>query len=156
YPYQDTNANLTQPQLPPNQLQDFPPHKFLIAIHKQKSGPALGGALLRPLAWWWCAANFSSDWLLNLAQLFGIPWRLAYYDPNAPAETINAIDAMLQNMGSSTWARFPVGTEIDLKEPSMEGTRSPQDALLDRADRYARMLILGQTMTGTQGTTGKG
>src|SRR5215470_16765324 len=33
---------------------------------------------------------------------------------------------------------------------------SPQGELLDRADRYSRMVVLGQTMTGTHGTTGKG
>ncbi|MEP6672460.1 MAG: BPSL0067 family protein, partial [Chthoniobacter sp.] len=46
---------------------------FLIAQCKTKSGSVLGGALLRPLVWWWCAANFSADWLLKFAELFGIP-----------------------------------------------------------------------------------
>jgi phage gp29-like protein len=154
---QDSYGSTTSVQPQPANLTAFPPNKFLIGMHKAKSGPPLGCALLRPLAWWWCAANFSADWLLNLGQLFGIPWRVAYYDPNAPPETIAAIDNMLQNMGSSTWARFPVGTTIDIKEPSGRGSdHSPQGELLDRADRYARLLILGQTMTGTHGTTGKG
>jgi phage gp29-like protein len=153
----DRYPNSTSVQPVADNLIPFSPDRFLIGIHKAKWGPLMGCALLRPLAWWWCAANFSSDWLLNLGQLFGIPWRIAYYDPNAPPETIAAIDTMLQNMGSSTWARFPVGTTIDLKEPGREGSdHSPQGELLDRADRYARSLILGQTMTGTHGTTGKG
>jgi phage gp29-like protein len=148
----------TDPVQPlPARIVAFPPNKFLIGLHKAKSGPPLGCALLRPLAWWWCAANFSSDWLLNLGQLFGIPWRIAYTDPHSPPEVLNAIDQMLQNMGSSTWARFPVGTTIDTISPSKEGSdHSPQGELLDRADRYARSLILGQTMTGSHGTTGKG
>jgi phage gp29-like protein len=134
----------------------FPDNKFLVGIHKAKSGTALGGALLRPLAWWWCAANFSSDWLLNLAQLFGIPFRWAEYDPNAPQATIDAICNMLQNMGSAGWAAFPTGTSLDMKDPGKSGDHSPQGDLLDRADRYARLLILGQTMSGGSGTTGKG
>ncbi|HEX8310108.1 MAG TPA: DUF935 family protein, partial [Chthoniobacteraceae bacterium] len=129
----------------------FPPHKFLVGIHKAKSGSALGGALLRPLAWWWCAANFSADWLLNLAQIFGLPFRWANYDPTAPQDTVDRICSMLQNMGSAGWAAFPAGTTMELKEAGGKtGDHSPQGELLDRADRYARLLILGQTMSGSQ------
>lgn len=129
----------------------FPEHKFLVGIHKARSGTALGGAMLRPLAWWWCAANFSADWLLNLAQVFGLPFRWANYDAHAPQATVDAICTMLQNMGSAGWAAFPAGTTLELKEATKEGgDHSPQGELLDRADRYARLVLLGQTMSGGQ------
>ena len=130
-------------------IAPLPDHKFLVAIHKAKSGSALGGAMLRPLAWWWCAMNFASDWCLNLAQLFGLPFRWANYDPNAPQETVDAICNMLQNMGSAGWAAFPAGTTLELKHESTSADKSPQGDLLDRADRYARMVILGQTLSGS-------
>ncbi len=152
WPYSTTTLNPT-----PNQLKPFPEHKFLIAMHKASGGSPLGGALLRPLAWWWCAANFSSDWLLNLAQVFGLPFRWATYDPNASAETLAMLDNMLQNMGSNAWGRGPAPTTIEFLKGGDQGSdHSPQGELLDRADRYARSLILGQTMTGSHGTTGKG
>ena len=131
----------------PSQVADFPPDKFLISICKGKSGTALGGALLRPLAWWWCAANFSADWLMNLAQLFGLPFRWANYDPSAPQATIDAICAMLQNMGHEAWAAFPAGTTLELKEAGKAGDASPQCDLLDRAEKQMDLLILGQTLT---------
>jgi phage gp29-like protein len=139
-----------------NPVRPFPPYKFLTAIHKAQSGSPIGGALLRPLAWWWCAANFSSDWLLNLAQLFGLPFRWASYDAAAPAETVNAVCNMLQNMGSAGWAAFPEGTTLELKEATRGSDRTPQGDLLDRADAYARLLILGQTMTGNTIASGRG
>ena len=131
-------------------MVEMPPNKFIVGIHKSKSGSAVGNSLLRPLAWWWCASNFASDWLLNLAQLFGMPFRWANYDPNAPQATVDAICNMLQNMGSAGWAAFPAGTTLEMKHESVSGDHSPQGELLDRADRYARMLILGQTMSGGQ------
>jgi phage gp29-like protein len=145
-------ANLggTSVQPQPAVVGAFPPHKFLVGIHKAKSGTALGGALLRPLAWWWCAANFSADWLLNLAQIFGLPFRWANYDPTAAQDTVDRICSMLQNMGSAGWAAFPTGTTMELLDTSKTGDHSPQGELLDRADRYARLLILGQTMSGSQ------
>ncbi len=145
--------------IPTNQAQviPFPDNKFLVSVHKTKSGSPLSGPLLVPLCWWWCAANFSSDWLLNLAQVFGLPFRWTTYAAGAPQETINAICNMLQNMGSNAWAAFPEGTKMDLIDSNKSGSdHSPQGELLDRADRYARNLILGQTMTGSHGTTGKG
>ncbi len=152
WPYQTTSLN---PQ--PSVIDSFPENRFLIAMHKASAGSQTGGALLRPLAWWWCAANFSSDWLLNLAQVFGLPFRWANYDTNAPQATIDAICTMLQNMGSNGWAAFPVGTTLEMIQAhATTSDHSPQGELLDRADRYARSLILGQTMTGNHGTTGKG
>jgi hypothetical protein len=140
----------------PSAVDDFPDHKFLIGIHKMKSGTALGGALLRVLAWWWCSANFSAEWLLNLAQLFGLPIRWANFDQNAPQETIDGICAMLEKMGSAAWGAFPTGTNLQILEGTKTSDHSPQGELLDRADKYARMVVLGQTMTGGRGTTGKG
>lgn len=131
-------------------VEPFPAHKFLTGIHKARSGSPLGTAILRPLAWWWCAANFASDWLLNLAQIFGLPFRWANHDPNASQETVDAICNMLQNMGSAGWAAFPAGTTLELKDAGKSGDASPQGDLLDRADRYARTLILGQTLSGGQ------
>lgn len=133
----------------PSLFQSFPEHKFLLGVHKAKSGSVPAGALLRPLAWWWCAANFSADWLLRLAELFGLPFRWASYDPNAPQAVIDSICTMLQNMGANGYAAFPTGTQLELKEPAKAGSdHSPQGELLDRADRYARMVLLGQTLTG--------
>lgn len=150
------NISTTTYQPMPSVVADFPPDKFLISICKTKSGSALGGALLRPLAWWWCAANFSADWLLNLAQVFGLPFRWATYDPNVPQATIDAICAMLAGMGSNAWAAFPTGTQLDLKEASKGGDHSPQGDLLDRADKQCDLLILGQTLTSEMGRRGGG
>jgi phage gp29-like protein len=138
-------------------FQPFPPDKFLVAIHKVHSGSPLGGELLRPLAWWWCATNFTSDWLLNLAQVFGLPFRWATYPGASPDQTINALCEMLANMGSAGWAAFPEGSTLELKEPNMATSgNSPQGSLLDRADAYARLLVLGQTLTGQTIASGRG
>lgn len=142
----------------PGGLMPFPQYKFLACIHKAKSGSPLGGSMLRPLAWWWCASNFSSDWLLNLAQVFGLPFRWATFVGTTPDQTVAQLCDMLQNMGSAGWAAFPEGTKIDFLAPAhgTGGDRTPQGDLLDRADRYARLLILGQTMTGATLASGRG
>ena len=140
-----------------NGLTPFPADRVIVAKCKTKSGSILGGALLRPLVWWWCAANFSADWLLNLAQVFGLPFRWATYEPTAAQETVDRICAMLQNMGSAGWAAFPAGTSLELKaEGTKSGTQTPQGDLLDRADKQCDLLVLGQTLTTDTGGMGHG
>jgi phage gp29-like protein len=128
-------------------LNDLPPDKFVVAISRARSGHPLGGALLRSLAWWWCAANFSADWLLNYAQIFGLPLRWTTYAPGVPQATIDAICDMLANMGSAGWAAFPEGTALEVKESAKGGENVPQAAVLDRADKQCDLLVLGQTLT---------
>ncbi|HEY4414478.1 MAG TPA: DUF935 family protein [Verrucomicrobiae bacterium] len=142
--------NTTSFQPRPTAVQSFPPDKFLIGINKAKSGTALGGARLRTLAWWWCASNFSAEWLMNHAQLFGMPIRWANFDPNATQETIDGVCSMLEKMGSAGWGAFPSGTDLEMIESRGSGDHTPQGDLLDRADRYARTVILGQTMSGSR------
>lgn len=132
----------------------FPPDKFLIGVCRARSGLLMGAALLRPLAWWWCAANFSGAWLLNLAQIFGLPLRWATYAQGADDALIGKICSMLEDMGSQAWAAFPAGTQLELKEPSKGSGQWPQEGMLDRADRQCDLLILGQTLTSDVGASG--
>ena len=132
----------------------FPEHKFLVAINKAKTGHPLTAARLRPLAWWWCAANFSADWLMNLAQLFGLPFRWATYSDNADDDTIDLINDLLDNMGSSGRASFPEGTNLQFLEGGKNAGTSPQDGLLDRADKACDLLLLRQTLTTDAPTEG--
>lgn len=124
----------------------FPEHKFLVGVCKARSGPAAAGALLRPLAFWWCAANFTAEWFLNLAQLFGLPIRWANYDPSVPG-LVDEVCDMLERMGSAAWGAFPAGVTLELKEAGRAGADNPQVALLERADRNCDLLVLGQTLT---------
>lgn len=137
-----------------NDLVPFPEDQFLISIQKSRTGPGLTAGRLRALAWWWCAANFSADWMMNLAQVFGLPIRWANYPNGAGQPTINAIASMLEDMGSAGWAAFPEGTNLTLHTPGSLGTMSPQADLSDRADTNCDILILGQTLTTEVGQTG--
>lgn len=140
----------------PDEVLEFPEDKFLIAIHKTRTGHPIAGGLLRPLAWWWCAANFSADWLMNYAQIFGLPFRWASYAGGTSDETVGKICALLENMGSAAWAAFPEGTNLELRETAKGGGNTPQADLIERADKNCDLLILGQTLTSDTGGMGSG
>lgn len=134
-------------------LGDIPEHKFLIAINNVGLGHPSGGALLRSLAWFWCCSNFSRDWLLSFAQLFGQPLRWATYDPSDPTVK-DRLEDMMEHMGSAAWACVPQGANVELKEPSNKGADNPQHQLIDMADTACDLLILGQTLTSSPGDAG--
>lgn len=136
------------------ELTRFEADKFLIGRCQSRTTHPIGAALLRPLAFWWCAANFSASWLLNLAQIFGLPIRWANYDPSASEDTIGKICDMLENIGSAGWAALPAGTSMELKEPTKTGDTYPSATLMDRADKQCDLLILGQTLTSDAQATG--
>lgn len=131
----------------------FPADKFLVAICKTRSGLVTAGALLRPLAFWWAAANFSAEWLLNFAQVFGMPIRWATYDPHNPS-LLPVLEEMLSQLGSSGWAALPAGTQLELKEATRMGGDNPQAYVQSLADRLCDILILGQTLTTDVATAG--
>lgn len=93
-------------------LGDIPEHKFLVAINNVGLGHPSGGALLRSLAWFWCCSNFSRDWLLSFAQLFGQPMRWATYDPS-DASIKDRLEEMMELMGSAAGRSCPRGPMLN-------------------------------------------
>ena len=137
-------------------VQPFPENQFLIAIHKMKTGSALAASDLRSVAWWWCVYNFSGDWLLDLAQLFGIPFRKAKYQQGTPEAEKQEAREMLQNMGSRGWCLLDERVDVEFEKAMDQGASSPQGFLIQLAERQFRKVILRQTMTGQDTSTGKG
>lgn len=137
-------------------LTRFPEHKFIIAQHKAKSGSPLAGSILRPLAWWWIATNFCGDALFDLAQLFGVPFRKAKYAQGTDEATKEEIRQMMQNAGRNGWWLGPEGCDVEFVFGPGGTSQSPQAFLMDLCNQQKRKVILGQTMSGGSGTTGKG
>lgn len=125
----------------------FPEHKFIIAVCKNKTGHPLGAAMLHVLGFAWSSFNFTAEWRLNFAQIFGQPIRWANYDPNmSPADQAKLI-AALANMGSNAYGAFPAGTQLELKESSKSSSDDPQASLMADADKMCDFVILRQTLT---------
>jgi phage gp29-like protein len=129
------------------QFMDFPPHRFLIGICKNRTGHPLGAAMLWQLGFWWAMSNFTAEWAMNFAQMFGQPIRWATYAPTMMAQDQATLANILQNMGSSAWAMFPEGTRFELKEAMSKGSDNIQLALLEFADKQCQKLILRQVLS---------
>jgi len=143
----DTSRGIGYNWSMPNAWSDFPPHKFLVAVCKNKEAHPLGSALLHVLGFWWAASNFAGEYLFNLLQLFGQPIRIAYYDPNIPPADLAMLKNWLAAMGSAPYGSFPAGTKVEVI-PGMENPgETVQMTLLKYYDTLCNKLILRQTLT---------
>jgi phage gp29-like protein len=143
-------ANLSSDQI----YARFPQDQFIVSIVKQKSGHPINGAMLNILGFIWASQNFAWQWFLNLAQIFGVPIRWATYSTKANLATINAVEQMLGNMGTAGWAAFPEGTKLEIFKALESARDNPSKSYIDACDQICDILILGQTLTSTQGERG--
>lgn len=132
----------------------FPEGKFIISIIKQKSGHPINSGMLPLLGFFWAAQNFTWEWFLNYSQIFGQPLRWATYDQNASQETITLVETLLRDMGSSAYAAFPAGTQLQLLEAMKGGGENPQKVLIDAADTICDLVILNESMSSEHGGAG--
>jgi len=134
-------------------LVDFPEDQFLIGIWQQGGMHPIHCASLRTLTKHWLGALYGHGWLMQYAQLFGIPWRHIKTDGSDGAMT--AANDLLETIGSSGAAVTGPGVELNVLEGvtgSAEGM--PQSVLMDIADRACDILLLGQTLTTDVGSSG--
>lgn len=134
-------------------LEDFPPDRFLIAVWSQGGMHPIHAANLRTLTKYWLASVYGLGWLMQFAQLFGVPWRHVETDGSEGA--MNAAEAMLENVGSSGAAVTGPGVKLNILEGvSGSADAMPQSHLMDVADRACDILLLGQTLTTDNTGTG--
>ena len=133
----------------PASLTAFPKNQFLISTVKAKTGSALAASCLRSLSAWWVFENFAADYAMDLAQIFGIPFRVGYYQSGTSEPDKAFVRDMLQNMGSRGWALLPDSVKLDFEKAMENGSASPQGFLIKLCQEQYRKVILRQTMTGS-------
>ena len=156
--YPSINMDIDRLMIAPNGannsiLEDFPQDRFLIGVWGQGGMHPIHAANLRTLTKYWLASVYGLGWLMQFAQLFGIPTRTAKTDGTEDA--LNKAQEMLESIGSSGWAAFGPGVEYEIHSASSAAADTlPQSHLMDVADKACDILLLGQTLTTDNMNTG--
>ena len=154
-----TELGLLTPQstlrTPQSNWEPFPSGQFWVGSWRSRSGVPGGTALLRCLAPYWVGITFGWEWLLNTAQIFGVPFRWATYDKAHP-EIATQLSEMLENLGSAGWAAFPEGTKLEFKDAVKRAADNPQLLIQSLADKACDLVILGQELSGGAQPAGLG
>jgi phage gp29-like protein len=132
-------------------FQDFPQHRFLIAINNAHLGHAAIGGPLRSLVGYWLAATYGLKWFMAFSQRYGNPMLHATVEnPN----DIPLVNKALEQAGSNGRLATLDGVKITALSPGSAAATLPQRELITLADQQCDQFILGQTLT--SGTDGSG
>jgi len=88
----------------------------------------------------------------QFGEIFGMPIRIGKTISREEKEK-SKIAKMLEQMGSSSWAVFDEGTEIEIKESAKGDAFNVYDKRIDRANTEISKAILGATMTIDDGSS---
>ena len=132
-------------------------NKFIVhAPHSVSNHPQRGG-LLRVTAMAYLAKNLAlKDWMI-FAEVFGMPVRIARYEPSATTEEKRELLNMLESLGSSAAGIFSRAVELQVIEANRGTVGPPYERLVEFLNREMSKAWLGQTLTtdiaGQKGTS---
>jgi phage gp29-like protein len=133
----------------------LPPNKFIVHAPHAVSGLPMRGGLLRVSAIAYLGKAFAvKDWL-TFAEVFGMPVRIARYEPNASDEEKREMLDMLTRLGSDAAGIFSKAVELQFAHPGSPASHPPYEGLTTFFNRELSKAWLGQTLTSdTTGGTG--
>jgi len=126
---------------------ELPPHKFIVHAPHSVSGFPQRGGLLRVTAMVYLAKNLAlKDWMI-FAEIFGMPVRVARYDPSATVEEKRELLTMLESLGSHAAGVFSRAVDLQIIEANRGTTGPPYERLVEYLNREMSKAWLGQTLT---------
>ncbi len=125
----------------------LPPNKFIVHTPHSVSAHPQRGGLLRVTAMVYLAKNLAiKDWMI-FAEVFGMPVRIARYEPNATPEEKRELLNMLESLGSNAAGIFSRAVELQIIEANRGTTGPPYERLVEFLNREMSKAWLGQTLT---------
>lgn len=95
--------------------------------------------------------NMMAYWDM-FGEIFGMPIRIGKTSSRDPKE-IDRTEKFLKEMGATSWALFPEGTELEIKETSRGDAFNVYDRRIELCNKEISKAILGQTMTIDDGSS---
>lgn len=126
---------------------DLPRNKFIVHTPHNVSGHPQRGGLLRVTAMAYLAKHLAlKDWMI-FAEVFGMPVRIARYEPSATADEKRELLTMLQSLGSNAAGIFSRAVELQIIEANRGTAGPPYERLVEFLNREMSKAWLGQTLT---------
>ncbi|QOJ03073.1 MAG: DUF935 family protein [Planctomycetia bacterium] len=129
------------------QGEALPPNKFVVHAPQSASGHPLRGGLARVTGLAYLAKRFAiKDWLI-FAEAFGMPVRIARYEPGATSEEKREMLAMLKQLGADATGVFSKAIQLEIIQSRVPGEVNLFENLCLYFDREISKAWLGQTLT---------
>lgn len=129
------------------QLQPMTPFKYIVHVHKSKSGLPIRGGLAYAIAWVWLFKNFDIKSWVQFAEIFGHPLRVGKYGAGASAEDKATLLRAVRNIARDAAAIIPESMMLEFVEAKISGNIDLYEKLAAYLDRQTSKAVLGQTGT---------
>ncbi|MHC5110215.1 MAG: phage portal protein family protein [Planctomycetota bacterium] len=124
-----------------------PSMKFVIHAPHSISGHPQRGGLLRATAMAYLAKSLAlKDWMI-FAEVFGMPVRVARYQPSATDAEKREMINMLESLGTNAAGIFSHAVELQILEANRGNAGPPYPTLVEFLNREISKAWLGQTLT---------
>jgi len=126
---------------------ELPANKFVVHTPQTVMGHPMRGGLLRVSALAYLGKHLAmKDWMV-FAEIFGMPVRIARYEPSATPEEKRELLSMLQSLGADAAGIFSQAVELQLLEAGQGKAPPPYENICNFFNRELSKAWLGSTLT---------
>lgn len=127
---------------------ELTPYKYLLHVHKAKSGLPVRGGLARAAAWCYLFKNYDvKDWVI-FAEAYGQPLRVGKYGADASDTDKATLLRAVREIGADRAAIIPDSMLVEFIEAKTAGTSIDlYERLANFCDTQISKAVLGQTTT---------
>ena len=129
------------------------PFSWIAHQHKTRNGYLARMGLARVLAWPYLYKNFALRDLAEFLEIYGLPLRLGKYPSGASDDEKRKLLQAVSQIGHNAAGIVPSGMVIDFVEAA-KGSEGPYDSMQDRMESVQSKVILGQTLSSSEGKNG--
>lgn len=127
--------------------QPLSPFKYISHVHRSKSGLPIRGGLARVCVWYWLFKNMDIKGWVQLAEVYGMPFRIGKYGAGATEKDKQALLRAVRNIASDAAAIIPQSMMLDFAEAKISGNITLHEGLARWVDQQFSKAVLGQTGT---------
>ncbi len=129
------------------------PYGWLLHQHNSRNGYLARGSLTRVLCWPYLFKFYAVRDLAEFLEIYGLPIRLGKYPAGASDTEKRKLLQAVASIGHNAGGIIPQSMSLDLLAAA-DGTEGPFRAMWSGMDAVESKIILGQTLTSSEGQNG--
>ena len=126
---------------------------WLQHVPRSRNGYLARTSLVRVLAWPYIFKNYSVRDLAEFLEIYGLPLRLGQYPAGASDQEKRTLLRAVTEIGHNAAGIIPQGMKVDFQNAA-QGTHVPFLSMMTFMDAVESKVILGQTLTASEGQNG--
>ena len=139
--------------LPSVMGEPLQPLSWIVHTPRSRSGYLARASLCRVLAWPYLFKNYSVRDLAEFLEIYGLPLRLGQYPAGATDAEKRTLLRAVTEIGHNAAGIIPQGMKVEFQNAA-QGTQVPFESMMHFMDAVQSKVILGQTLTASEGQNG--